>query len=188
MDVPTSLASVHQKELRRKVITVIWSLRILACIYTVWVFWLIIRPLRETQAFLQRLGNYWQRDMSAAQDWQVWSVVTLDLALWALLPLALVCWWLASQHLLRDMSLNANASTWLRRGAWAGLACSVLSILTRPFISYLYTLHLPAPSQLWLWNINPNDLLGMLICGVLLLLSYLMTWMSEIAEENKAFV
>jgi hypothetical protein len=81
MDVPTSLASVHQKELRRKVITVIWSLRILACIYTVWVFWLIIRPLRETQAFLQRLGNYWQRDMSAAQDWQVWSVVTLDLAL-----------------------------------------------------------------------------------------------------------
>jgi hypothetical protein len=27
-----------------------------------------------------------------------------------------------------------------------------------------------------------------LICGVLLMLSYLMAWMSEIAEENKAFV
>jgi hypothetical protein len=188
MDIPASLASPYHTGLRRKVITVIWSLRIVACIYAAWVFWLIVRPLRRTPAFLERLGNYWQRDMSAAQDWQVWSVVTLDLALWALLPLAIVCWWLASQHLLRDMSLNANASSWLRRGAWSGLICSVLSILTRPFISYFYTLHLPAPSQLWLWNINPSDLLGMLICGVLLLLSYLMTWMSEIAEENKAFV
>jgi cell division protein FtsX len=102
--------------------------------------------------------------------------------------MAIVCWWLASRHLLRDMSLNAASSIWLRRGAWLGLACAVLSILTRPFISYLYTLHLPAPSQLWLWNTNPNDLLGLLICGVLLMLSYLMAWMSEIAEENKAFV
>jgi hypothetical protein len=64
----------------------------------------------------------------------------------------------------------------------------VLTILTRPFISYLYTLHLPAPSQLWLWNIKPSGLLGLLICGVLLMLSYLMAWMSEITEENKAFV
>ena len=188
MNSTTSLSPIHQAELRRKIITVIWSLRIVACIYTAWVFWLIVRPLQDTQAFLQRVGNYWQRDMSAAQNWQVWSVVTLDLALWSLLPVAIVCWWLASKHLLRDMSLNTTSSTWLRRGAWAGLICSVLSILTRPFISYLYTLHLPLPSQLWLWNNNPSDLLGLLICGVLLMLSYLMAWMSEIAEENKAFV
>jgi hypothetical protein len=183
-----SLHPTHQADLRRKVATVIWSLRIVAFVYTAWVFWLIVRPLRRTPAFLERLGNHWQRDMSAAQDWQVWSVVTLDLALWSILLAASVCWWLASQHLLRDMSLTATASTWLRRGAWAGLICTVLSILTRPFITYLYTQHLPSESQLWLWNINPSDLLGMLICGVLLMLSYLMAWMSEIAEENKAFV
>ena len=90
MDTLASLTSPHHADLRRKIITVIWSLRIVACIYTAWVFWLIVRPLQDTQAFLQRVGNYWQRDMSAAQDWQVWSVVTLDLALWALLPLAIV--------------------------------------------------------------------------------------------------
>jgi hypothetical protein len=188
MNTSTSLASNHHADLRRKVITVIWSLRIVACVYTAWVFWLIVRPLRRTPAFLERLGNYWQRDISAAQDWQVWSVVTLDLALWSLLPVAIVCWWLASRHLLRDMSMGPQSSTWLRRGAWAGLICTVLSILTRPIISYLYTLHLPAESRLWLWNINPSDLLGLLICGVLLMLAYLMAWMSEIAEENKAFV
>ena len=188
MEVPTSLASVHQKELRRKVMAVIWSLRVVACVYTAWVFWLIIRPLRDTQAFLQRLGNYWQRDMSAAQDWQVWSVVTLDLALWALLPLAIVSWWLASKHLLRDMTLTAASSTWLRRGAWVGLGCAVLGIATRPLWSYLVTLHLTPQSQLWNWEMHPSDLLGLLICGVLLMLSYLMAWMSEIAEENKAFV
>lgn len=69
-----------------------------------------------------------------------------------------------------------------------GLTCTLLSILTRPFISYLDTLHLSADAQLWLWDINPNDLLGLLIGGVLLMLSYLIAWMSEIAEENKAFV
>jgi hypothetical protein len=188
MNSPTSLSSAHQVHLRRKVIAVIWSLRILACVYTAWVFWLIVRPLRDPQTFLQRVGKYWQRDMSAAQDWQVWSVVTLDLTLWSLLPVAVVCWWLASRHLLRDMSLTVTTSTWLRRGAWLGLAYTVLSILSRPIISYLYTQHLPTQSQLWLWNINPSDLLGLLICGVLLMLSYLMAWMSEIAEENKAFV
>lgn len=188
MNLSTALTPTHHADLRRKVITVIWSLRIVACVYTAWVFWLIVRPLRRTPAFLERLGNYWQRDMSAAQDWQVWSVVTLDLALWSLLPLAIICLWLASRHLLRDMSMTIQSSTWLRRGAWAGLICTALSILTRPFVSYLYTLHLPAESRLWLWNVNPSDLLGLLICGVLLMLAYLMAWMSEIAEENKAFV
>jgi hypothetical protein len=185
MNTPTT---AHHADLRRKVIAVIWSLQIVACIYTAWVFWVIVRPLRNAKAFLQRVGNYWQRDMSAAQDWQVWSVVSLDLALWSLLPVAIVCGWLASQHLLRDMSMSTQSSTWLRRGAWAGLVCAVLTIVTRPFISYLYTLHLSADSQLWLWNITPSDLMGMLISGVLLMLAYLMAWMSEIAEENKAFV
>jgi hypothetical protein len=83
MNTSTSLASNHHADLRRKVITVIWSLRIVACVYTAWVFWLIVRPLGRTPAFLERLGNYWQRDMSAVQNWQVWSVVTLDLALWS---------------------------------------------------------------------------------------------------------
>lgn len=123
-----------------------------------------------------------------AKGGQVWSVVMLDMALWSLLPAAIVCWWLASRHLMRDMSLSATSSTWLIRGAWAGLVCTVLRVLTRPFISYLYTLHLPVELQLWLWNTTPSDLLGLLICGVLLMLSYLMAWMSEIAEENKAFV
>lgn len=68
MNTPSSLASAHHTALRRKVIAVIWSLRIVACVYTAWVFWLIVRPLQNTQAFLQRVGNYWQRDMSAAQD------------------------------------------------------------------------------------------------------------------------
>lgn len=184
----TSLTSAHHTQLRRKVIAVIWSLRVMAGIYTAWEFWLIVRPLRDSQAFLERLGNYWHRDMSAAQAEQIWRVVALDLALWFILLAAMVCWWLASRHLLRDMSMSATASAWLRRGAWAGLACTVLSILTRPLHSYLYTQHLPAESQLWLWNTNPSDLLGLLIGGVLLMLSYLMAWMCEIAEENKAFV
>jgi cell division protein FtsX len=86
------------------------------------------------------------------------------------------------------MGLSTISSNWLQRGAWAGLGCAMLGIVTRPLWSYLVTLHLPPQSQLWNWEMHPSDLLGLLICGVLLMLSYLMAWMSEIAEENKAFV
>jgi hypothetical protein len=34
MNTPSSLASAHHSALRRKVIAVIWSLRIVACVYT----------------------------------------------------------------------------------------------------------------------------------------------------------
>lgn len=44
MNSPTSLTSTHHAKLRRKVVTVIWSLRVVACVYTAWVFWLIVRP------------------------------------------------------------------------------------------------------------------------------------------------
>ena len=174
--------------LRRKITIVIWALRTLGSIYVVWVLWLILKPLRDTGPFLQRLSTYWQRDLSSAMPWQIGSVVVLDLLLWLLLPLVVTSWWKASQELLRDMTLNQATSDWLRKGAWAGLSCTVLSILTRPLTPYLYTFHLPAADRLWLWNVGPSDILGLVVSSVLLMLSYLTVWMSEIAEENKAFV
>lgn len=181
-------AGVPHTTLRRKVTTVIWALRAMGAIYVVWVLWLILRPLRGTEQFLERLGTYWQRDLSGAQPWQIGCVVMLDLCLWLLLPMVVVSWWKASQLLLRDMSLSQATGDWLRRGAWAGMSCTVLSVLTRPLTAYLYTMHLPIEARLWQWNVSPSDILGLVVSCVLLMLSYLMVWMSEITEENKAFV
>lgn len=188
MNSPTSLTSAHHADLRRKVITVIWSLRIVACIYTAWVFWLIIRPLRDSAGFLNQLGHYWHRDLNTAAPWQIWSAVSLNLIIWLLLFVAVICIWRASRQLLQDMSIGPVTSTWFQRGAWAGLCSALLGMAIRPFMSYLYTMHLSPELQLWQWEVHPNDLMDLLICGVLLMLSYLMAWMSEIAEENKAFV
>lgn len=177
-----------QTQLHSKVRAVIWTLRALGGIYVTWVLWLIFRPLRATESFLSSLGTYWHRDLSGVQHWQILSVVLLDLCLWLLLPIVVVSWWKASQLLLRDMGMSQATSDWLRRGAWAGLTCTVLSVLTRPLTPYLFTFHLPADDRLWLWHVNPGDILGLMVSSVLLMLSYLMVWMSEIAEENKAFV
>lgn len=184
-----TLAPAHAHAgLRNKVEAVVWALRVMGGIYVLWMLWLILRPLRGTEQFLQRLGAYWQRDLSAAQTWQIGGVLLLDLCLWLLLPMVVSCWWKASQLLLRDMSLSQATSNWLRRGAWAGVSCTVLSVLTRPLTPYLYTFHLPASERLCLWNVNPSDILGLMVSSILLMLSYLIVWMSEIAEENKAFV
>lgn len=189
MSLPVSiLPATSHVDLHRKVTTVIWSLRGLGCVYAAWVLWLILRPLRRTEVFVQRLGAYWQRDLTGAQPWQIGSVVLLDLCLWLLLLAVVISWWKASKLLLRDMSLSEATSEWLRRGAWAGLSCTALSVLTRPITPYLYSFHLPPAERLWLWNVGPSDVLGLVVSSVLLMLSYLMLWMREIAEENKAFV
>ena len=188
MNSTTSLTSAHHADLRRKVIAVIWSLRIVACVYTAWVFWLIVRPLRDSEGFLSLLGHYWQRDLKDINLWQIWSAVSLNLILWLLLLVSVICIWQASRQLLQDMSIGPITRTWLQRGAWTGLSSTLLGIAISPFMSFLYTLHLPTELQLWRWEVQPNDLMDTLICGILLMLSYLMAWMSEIAEENKAFV
>jgi hypothetical protein len=188
MNSPTSLASAHHADLRRKVIAVIWTLRGLAGIYIFWVLLHILRLLRDTPEFLRKVGSYWQRDLNSGASWQIWSAVGLNLTLWLMLLAAVICLWRATRHLLCDMGLSPITSSWLQRGAWAGLSSAVLGILTRPLWSYLVTLHLPVDSQLWTWEMYPSDLLGLLMCGVLLMLAYLMAWVSEIAEENKAFV
>jgi hypothetical protein len=181
-------SSQHYGTLRRKIAFVIWSLRFLACTYMIWVLWGITNPLRGGGDFLTRLGNFWQRDLVTGAAWQTWCAVMISILLWLILLFAMVCWWRASGHLLRDMALNQKISNLFRGGAWAGLTCASLSILLRPLESYFYTLHLPSQMQLWLWRVTPHDLLGILACGVLLMMSYLIAWMSEIAEENKAFV
>ena len=180
--------AITHTELHRKVTTVIWVLRGLGCVYATWVLWLILRPLRNTESFLQRLGSFWQRDLTGAQAWQIGTVVLLDLCLWLLLAAVVASWWKASKLLLRDMSLSEATSNWLRRGAWAGLSCTALSVLTRPITPYIYSVHLPQTERLWLWNVGPSDILGLVVSSVLLMLSYLMVWMQEITEENKAFV
>jgi hypothetical protein len=188
MNSPTPLTSAHQAHLRRKVSAVIWTLRIVACIYTAWVFWLIVLPLRDRPAFLERLGNYWQRDIHGVTDWQLWSALGLNLALWSLLLAAVFCVWQASRHLLQNMGIGPATSLWLQRGAWFGLSSSILGLLFSPLMSYFYTLHLEPALHLWRWEFHPNFLMDVLTCGLLLMVAHLMAWMSEIAEENKAFV
>jgi hypothetical protein len=176
------------QHLRFKVGVVVWTLRSLAGAYALWVLYQILRPLYQTDTFLQRLGSYWQRELMAAAPWQIQSAAALNGLVWVLLLLAIACVWKASAHLLDAQDVGTQASGWLRKGAWAGLGCLGLGILSRPLISQLYTLHLPAELQLWRWDFYPSDLLNAVLCFALLLLGYLMAWTADIAEENKGFV
>lgn len=181
-----SAAASHTLSLQRKISGVIWVLRSLALVYTYWVLQHMVSIALEGDDYLKRVGGYWNKDLLAGEAWQFWSTIGLNFFLWVGLALAVGCFWRASVHMLRDMGVSSRCGHWLRLGAWWGLSAAVLGILTRPLWSYLLTLHLSQP--LWSWRMMPSDLLGVIVCAVLLLLSYLVIWMSEIAEENKAFV
>jgi hypothetical protein len=183
-----SPTSMQLGNLRRKIASVIWSLRLLAIAYMLWALWAITQPVREGNIFLKRLGDFWQRDLTAGQVWQSWSAVSIGLVLWVILALAMWHWWNALGQLLKNGCINQSISALLRRGAWMGLACSGAGIALRPLQSYFYTAHLASDLQLWKWAVFHHDLLGMLACGVVLMLAYMTAWMNELAEENKGFV
>ncbi len=72
MDTLFSLALAHHTALRRKTLSVIWFLRTTACICSAWVLWLMVRPWQDTQAFLQPVDSFWQRNMSLNTSSSTW--------------------------------------------------------------------------------------------------------------------
>jgi hypothetical protein len=100
--------------------------------------------------------------------------------------------------LQRDLSAIApwqqasafGAALWLRRLALYGTVSQILSILTRPLVSVILTLHFPANQKLRIVNIffQPNDLAFLLLLFVLLALAHIQKSAAEIASEHAQFV
>ena len=171
-----------------KIYGLVQVLRFVSFSYVVWILFQILRPWYAPERFISQLSRYWERNLASAHPWQLSAGVLLNLGLWSLLVISVVFYWRAMGRLLKDMAFTSKVGALFMRGAWFGMACEALSVATRPLLSYVLTLHLPAEQQLFRWDVYPNDLLATILCFVLLIFAYLFAWMVEIADENRGFV
>lgn len=163
-------------------------LRVLSGAYVVWVLYQIVVWWTDATAVQKNMGSYLKVDLSGMAASQRMAAMGVDLVAWALLLVAVAYCWKLLACLLKDQGFTEAAAQHLMRCAWWGLACEVLTVLTRPLNSWCLTWHLPAAEQVFKWRFLTDDLQAVLLCLALLMFAYLFSWVLEVAEENRGFI
>lgn len=162
-----------------------WAMRLLSAGYLVSVFWHIQDWWLDGERVILLTGNFYGKDLSGMQAWQRLAAMGVDLAL---LVVAVVYCWRFLGTLQQKTSFTETGVSYLMRCAWWGSACEVLSLVSRPFKSYLLTLHLSPADQQWRWSLQSGDVQSAILCVALLMFALMFSWALEIAEENRSFV
>jgi hypothetical protein len=176
--------------LRRKIGWICQMVRVAAPAYAAWVLYLNADYWSNAAAINNGYGRLLQRDLSAIAPWQQASAFGVDFVVWLFAAYACYSSWrLFTLYLAGDV-LTPGAALWLRRLALYGTVSQILSIVTRPLVSVILTLHFPANQKLRIVNIffQPNDLAFLLLLFVLLALAHIQKSAAEIASEHAQFV
>jgi hypothetical protein len=163
-------------------------LRLIGISYALWVLVQVINWWTNSDKVIHHMGIYLQRDLSQLPNSASMMAMTLDLTLWGVLVLAVIFCWRGVGEIMKEHAFTPMAIKRLNWGGWTGVACEVLSVLSRPIKTYWLTAHLPVTEQVIKWQFSANDLLSLLLCGVILLTSYLLAWTQEIQAENRSFI
>lgn len=184
---PQSNGSGHSAA-RVKLFWLAQLLRVLSGSYTAWVLVRIVQWWTDSERVVKNMGGYLARDLSGLPVSARLLAMALDLGAWLLLLAAVVCAWKSLGHLQKEHTFSHPMARLLTWAGWLGALCQLLTLLIRPLQTYLMTAHLPATEQVFKWAFYPQDLLGILLCGVILCFAYLISWAVDIAEENRGFV
>jgi hypothetical protein len=165
-----------------------WVMRLLSAGYLVSVFWHIQDWWLDGERVARLMRNFLGKDLSAMQSWQRLAAMGVDLAALALLVMAVAYCWRFLGTLQQKTGFTEKGVGYLMRCAWWGLACELLSLISRPFKTYLLTLHLSPADQQWRWSLQSGDVQSAILCVALLMFAMMFSWALEIAEENRSFV
>ncbi|BCO27851.1 hypothetical protein MIZ03_2742 [Rhodoferax lithotrophicus] len=163
-------------------------LRVLSGSYAAWVLVRIVQWWTDSERVLKNMGLFLAKDLSGLPASARLLAMAMDLAAWLLLLAAVVCCWKSLTYLLKEHTFSHPMARRLTWAGWLGALCQGLTLLIRPLQSALMTAHLPATEQVFKWAFYPQDLLGSMLCGVILCFAYLITWAVDVAEENRGFV
>ena len=176
--------------LRRKIGWICQIVRLAAPAYAGWVLYLNVNYWRDTAAINNGYGRLLQRDLSGILPSQQATAFGVDFIVWLFAAYACYSSWRLFTLYLSGDVLTPGAALWLRRLALYGTIAQILSVVTRPLVSVILTLHFPANQKLRIINIffQPNDLAFLLLLFVLLALAHIQKSAAEIASEHAQFV
>ncbi len=176
--------------LRKKIGWICQIVRFAAPAYAAWVLYLNVDYWSDTAAINNGYGRLLQRDLSAIAPSQQAAAFGVDFAVWLFAAYACYSSWRLFTLYLSGDVLTPGAARWLRKLALYGAIAQILSVVTRPLVSLILTLHFPAGQKLRIVNIffQPNDLALLLLLFVLLALAHIQKSAAEIASEHAQFV
>jgi hypothetical protein len=176
--------------LRKKIGWICQIARFAAPAYAAWVLYLNVRYWSDTAAINNGYGRLLQRDLSAIVPWQQAAAFGVDFVVWLFAAYACYSSWRLFTLYLSGDVLTPGAALWLRRLALYGVIAQILSVVTRPLVSVILTLHFPANQKLRIVNIffQPDDLAVLLLLFVLLALAHIQKSAAEIAGEHAQFI
>lgn len=182
------LARSSQSAARTKLRATAWALRLLSLGYLGSVLWHIQNWWLDGERVTRLLGAAYGQDLGSMLPWQRLAAMGIDLVAYAVLVVAVVYGWRFLGSLLQQNGFSETGVAHLLRCAGWGLGCELLSLVSRPFKSYVLTLHLNPADQQWRWSLQSGDVLTVMFCTALLLCALMSVWTLEIAEENRSFV
>jgi hypothetical protein len=176
--------------LRKKIGRICQSVRLAAPAYAAWVLYLNATYWSDAAAINNGYGRHLQADLSAIQPWQQAAAFGVNFIVWLFAAYACYSAWRLFTLFLSGEVLTPGAALWLRRLALYGAVSEILSIVTRPLLSVILTLHFPAGQNSRIVNIffQPNDLAFLLLLFGLLALAHIQKSAAEIAGEHAQFV
>lgn len=186
---PFTLSSQDTK-LHREIRWICQTLRFAAPAFVVWVLYLIARNWSDVAVVNRGYGRFLQADLSAITPWQRAAAFSVEFVVWLFAAYACYGIWRLFTLYLSGEVLTPHAALWLRRIALSGVVSELTGIATRPLLSVIATLHLPADQNLRIVNIYfmPTDVALLLVFFVLLALAHIQRCAAEIADEHAQFV
>jgi hypothetical protein len=189
MDQQTERAS-RLAALKKRIGWICQCVRFSAAGLAVWTLALNIFYWSDAKAISNSYGRLLEKDLSGLQIWQQAGAFGVNFLVWLLSACACYSAWRLFTAYLRGSIFAAETNRWLHRTALYGVAAQALSIVTRPLVSVILTMHFPAGQKLRVLNIflQPSDLSTLLLLLGLLALAHIQAAATEIAEDHAQIV
>jgi hypothetical protein len=176
--------------LRKKIVWLCQSVRVMAAAYAIWVLYLLTDYWSDVEAINNGYGRALHRDLSGLEPWQQGAAFAVNFGIWLFAAAACYSAWRLFSVYIEGKIFTLESATWLQRLALFGVIAQALGVVTRPLMSVILTLHFPAGQQQRIVSIffQPDDLAILLLLLGLLALAHIQKTAAEIAGEHAQFV
>jgi hypothetical protein len=171
--------------LRHKIGWICHILRLATVAFAAWVLYLVLAVWFDADRLRQALDHL---NVSVLDPWQRWTGLSIDLSLWATASIACYCGWRLFSTYLEGRIFSIEAARWMQRAALWGIITQIMSIALRPLYTLVLTARLPQAQQQVHLDLQPNDLLTLILLLGLVALAHIQRTGAEIAAEQAQII
>ena len=187
---PTQSSSALPSDLKRlqnRIAFICQAVRWMVVIWLAWILGLIFLPFTDPAGWIEKINKSPALAEAPISVANLIASRAVNLAVWAVAVLIGVAVWKLMTSYLQGDIFSETAATKLRRVGQAGLLTTLANVIARPLSLWVLSpaFFQNAPSISYF---VPDDLLYLLISGLILSLARVYGAAAEISAENRQFV